>query len=434
MTSTCFICGLESDDFDNHRPGSFKAHVRHEHNMWAYLYFLHHLRRKNQDDYTGQESYVASMIAENDLSFFPQGKAMSHQVVDLDQAEETDENNAGKVSRDSEEGGDGKKDDLPTTAGPVPHRSLANSAQSGEEQQDVPTQRGGNGSGVGSGRALQVGSLGDKQKRQFLTLTEETRELRALMGELRERIETLKNMKVQQSIVHTWMGGTRFRTSPDGVATAVTGRSRARTALLTSRPLTVSTLANGNGQTEKSGPFVIGDKASSLDTKRAVHQSPLTSVTPEISGLLEELSEAQSTRKEFTAELEVLRERENLITAEVQDKKSRLRNLRMTIVSKLRIIIKQCFENASAAIAGTGASRENDGIDKPELEEEENGGYQQTPSQIFGRLSVVASHVKRGALQDRQKIAVENERLTKELHQIKIKYHKLASRQHDNPP
>lgn len=41
---------------------SFEEHIKYEHNMWNYLYFIVLVRVKNKTDYTGPESYVAQMI------------------------------------------------------------------------------------------------------------------------------------------------------------------------------------------------------------------------------------------------------------------------------------------------------------------------------------------------------------------------------------
>ncbi|TNM86434.1 hypothetical protein fugu_006664 [Takifugu bimaculatus] len=50
--------GLERDKFDN-KTVSFEEHIKLEHNIWNYLYFIVLLREKNKTDYTGPESYVA---------------------------------------------------------------------------------------------------------------------------------------------------------------------------------------------------------------------------------------------------------------------------------------------------------------------------------------------------------------------------------------
>jgi hypothetical protein len=75
MNSLCFICGLGADVFDNEGIG-FRRHVHVEHSMWMYLYFMHHLRRKDESEYTGQESYVQERVVDSDLSFFPHHRAL----------------------------------------------------------------------------------------------------------------------------------------------------------------------------------------------------------------------------------------------------------------------------------------------------------------------------------------------------------------------
>ncbi|XP_028652407.1 inositol 1,4,5-trisphosphate receptor type 3 [Erpetoichthys calabaricus] len=76
LKTTCFICGLERDKFDN-KTVSFEEHVKMEHNMWNYLYFIVLVREKNKTDYTGPESYVAMMIKNKNLDWFPRMQAMS---------------------------------------------------------------------------------------------------------------------------------------------------------------------------------------------------------------------------------------------------------------------------------------------------------------------------------------------------------------------
>ncbi|KAK2113535.1 Inositol 1,4,5-trisphosphate receptor type 3 [Saguinus oedipus] len=68
--------GLERDKFDN-KTVSFEEHIKLEHNMWNYLYFIVLVRVKNKTDYTGPESYVAQMIKNKNLDWFPRMRAMS---------------------------------------------------------------------------------------------------------------------------------------------------------------------------------------------------------------------------------------------------------------------------------------------------------------------------------------------------------------------
>ncbi|XP_023812775.1 inositol 1,4,5-trisphosphate receptor type 3 isoform X2 [Oryzias latipes] len=83
LKTTCFICGLERDKFDN-KTVSFEEHINMEHNIWNYLYFIVLLREKNKTDYTGPESYVAHMMKNNNLDWFPRMQAMSLVVTDSD--------------------------------------------------------------------------------------------------------------------------------------------------------------------------------------------------------------------------------------------------------------------------------------------------------------------------------------------------------------
>jgi len=61
LKNTCFICGLNRSAFDN-RTVSFEEHVKVEHNMWQYLFFMVLIRVKDPTEFTGPESYVHGMI------------------------------------------------------------------------------------------------------------------------------------------------------------------------------------------------------------------------------------------------------------------------------------------------------------------------------------------------------------------------------------
>ncbi|GFY58925.1 inositol 1,4,5-trisphosphate receptor type 1 [Trichonephila inaurata madagascariensis] len=76
LKNTCFICGLDRASFDN-KTVSFEEHIRCEHNMWHYLYFIVLVIVKDPTEFTGPESYVASMIKDRNLDWFPRMRAMS---------------------------------------------------------------------------------------------------------------------------------------------------------------------------------------------------------------------------------------------------------------------------------------------------------------------------------------------------------------------
>ncbi|XP_066529145.1 inositol 1,4,5-trisphosphate-gated calcium channel ITPR1 isoform X2 [Hoplias malabaricus] len=76
LKTTCFICGLERDKFDN-KTVTFEEHIKVEHNMWHYLFFIVLIKVKDSTEYTGPESYVSEMIREHNLDWFPRMRAMS---------------------------------------------------------------------------------------------------------------------------------------------------------------------------------------------------------------------------------------------------------------------------------------------------------------------------------------------------------------------
>ena len=62
--ATCFCffsIGLDRSAFDN-KSVSFEEHIKLQHNMWHYLFFIVLLKVKDPTEFTGPESYVAQMI------------------------------------------------------------------------------------------------------------------------------------------------------------------------------------------------------------------------------------------------------------------------------------------------------------------------------------------------------------------------------------
>ena len=75
----CFICNIDNNKFDRRVEGGFDEHIKRQHNMWEYLYFMHHLQRKPKDEFTGQESYVWEKMMRRDVSFFPLNKSLAYE-------------------------------------------------------------------------------------------------------------------------------------------------------------------------------------------------------------------------------------------------------------------------------------------------------------------------------------------------------------------
>ncbi|GAB6029930.1 hypothetical protein CHUAL_005626 [Chamberlinius hualienensis] len=81
LKNSCFICGMERKAFDN-KPVSFDEHIKSEHNMWHYLYFIVLVKVKDPTEFTGPESYVYAMVKNKLLDWFPRKQAMSLSLND----------------------------------------------------------------------------------------------------------------------------------------------------------------------------------------------------------------------------------------------------------------------------------------------------------------------------------------------------------------
>ncbi|KAJ3639793.1 hypothetical protein Zmor_003130 [Zophobas morio] len=81
LKNTCFICGLNRSAFDN-KTVSFEEHIKCEHNMWHYLYFIVLTKVKDPTEFTGPESYVYAMVKASNLDWFPRLRAMSLAAVE----------------------------------------------------------------------------------------------------------------------------------------------------------------------------------------------------------------------------------------------------------------------------------------------------------------------------------------------------------------
>ncbi|CAG5128027.1 unnamed protein product, partial [Candidula unifasciata] len=86
MRDTCFICSRNSYDFEHHGKG-FDHHVRHEHNMWSYIFFFIHLNGTKVNDYTALEMYVFKLLGKENYDFFPLDRALSLSAMGKDATE-----------------------------------------------------------------------------------------------------------------------------------------------------------------------------------------------------------------------------------------------------------------------------------------------------------------------------------------------------------
>jgi len=86
LTSTCFICSLERDTFQQ-KSKDFNTHIEREHNRLHYFYFLAYLKDAETSNFKSDGEPIQLSSIEEDLKkkvyerkflkFFPIGKALS---------------------------------------------------------------------------------------------------------------------------------------------------------------------------------------------------------------------------------------------------------------------------------------------------------------------------------------------------------------------
>ncbi|CAD8132784.1 unnamed protein product [Paramecium pentaurelia] len=99
----CFICGNLKTTFDRLSDSSsmgqgFDYHIKVNHYMWNYVFFMAYLKYKDPTDYTGIEQYVWEKIQKKDLTWFPFNKA--RELQGLKSEEEEDSKRIERLSSD----------------------------------------------------------------------------------------------------------------------------------------------------------------------------------------------------------------------------------------------------------------------------------------------------------------------------------------------
>ena len=68
----CFICGLERDEYEGKKlPVDFEKHLSKDHDLWAYVFFMAYLKRRDKTKLNGVESYVTKQINTMSLEWLP---------------------------------------------------------------------------------------------------------------------------------------------------------------------------------------------------------------------------------------------------------------------------------------------------------------------------------------------------------------------------
>jgi hypothetical protein len=74
----CFICGHEKTTFDRayDSPKGFEMHIKQDHNMWNYVFFMIFVWEQDRDDDDGLELFVRLQVENMDVSWFPMNRAL----------------------------------------------------------------------------------------------------------------------------------------------------------------------------------------------------------------------------------------------------------------------------------------------------------------------------------------------------------------------
>jgi hypothetical protein len=93
MTATCFVCGIEKQQFDNeglkynNELDAFSHHIEKEHNMWSYFKCQLYIHTKEKTELTGAESFLLKCLETDNTEWVPINKALrlhSHDDEDAD--------------------------------------------------------------------------------------------------------------------------------------------------------------------------------------------------------------------------------------------------------------------------------------------------------------------------------------------------------------
>ena len=74
--NVCFICSMERPVFDKTQVHGLEIHMQLDHNQWNYLFYIYYLKKKQKTEYNGIESYVYDCYLNEDINWFPLGKAL----------------------------------------------------------------------------------------------------------------------------------------------------------------------------------------------------------------------------------------------------------------------------------------------------------------------------------------------------------------------
>jgi hypothetical protein len=137
INEVCFICSISKEKFDRESalPEGFRRHIKKDHRMWNYLFFIFHLWEQDKDDDDGLEWYIRKCVNEGDLSWFPIKKAMclTTEVTEEDQLRNNLDLELVKMEKVLEGEISGLKDQLKQSIADIIHTVLTSRALQGSQ-------------------------------------------------------------------------------------------------------------------------------------------------------------------------------------------------------------------------------------------------------------------------------------------------------------
>ncbi|CAD8080090.1 unnamed protein product [Paramecium sonneborni] len=87
----CLVCGIDKSIIEKktkHKKG-FRFHVKNEHYVWNYIFFISYIQEKKSSEYNGIESYVYLELKRESIFWFPINRSLS--IIDQDDVDKIDE-------------------------------------------------------------------------------------------------------------------------------------------------------------------------------------------------------------------------------------------------------------------------------------------------------------------------------------------------------
>lgn len=69
-STLCYVCYLTRTEFDKEQK-DFKEHIKNNHNLWNYIFFVYYLHNKLQTEYTGVEAEIRRKLNRKDINWIP---------------------------------------------------------------------------------------------------------------------------------------------------------------------------------------------------------------------------------------------------------------------------------------------------------------------------------------------------------------------------